>query len=193
MPERWTVAAIAFYNADMRDILYRVAILIALWLAPPAFAADDNYEMLLDALSVAQDQSEADQLSSQIWQYWLTAPDAAAQEVLDAALVRRQAYDFLGAIDHLNRLIEGWPDYAEGWNQRATMYFMRGEFEASLEDVAHVLELEPRHFGALSGKAVILFQQGKIPLAQIAVREALKYHPFLHERAILNANPGTDL
>lgn len=148
---------------------------------------------MLTALASAETREKADQLSGEIWQIWLTAPDETAQEVLEKALRRREAYDFLGAIDHLNRLIAGWPDYAEGWNQRATLHFLRGDLEASLADVAETLAREPRHFGALSGKAVIFFQQGKIPLAQIAVREALKHHPFLQERAILNLNPGTDL
>ena len=58
---------------------------------------------------------------------------------------------------------------------------------------ATVLAREPRHFGALAGKSVILFNQGKVGLAQIAVKEALKYHPYLNEGAILKSNPGTDL
>jgi tetratricopeptide (TPR) repeat protein len=182
----------------MTPLLRRIFAVLLLCLATlparaGAGAGEDTYETLLSALATAESQAEADRLSSEIWQIWLTAPDETAQEVLDNAMRRRQAYDFLGAIDHLNRLIQAYPDYAEGWNQRATMYFMRGDLEASLADVAEVLAREPRHFGALSGKAVILFQQGKVSLAQIAVREALKYHPFLSERAMLDASPGTDL
>lgn len=170
-------------------------LVLSVLLALPAAAANDraDYEALLAALAEAENRAQADRLSSEIWQIWLTAPDAAAQEVLDAAMDRRQAYDFLGAIDHLNRLVAGWPDYAEGWNQRATIHFLRGDLEASLADVEEVLAREPRHFGALSGRAVIYFQQGRIPLAQIAVREALRYHPYLNERFILDAVPGTDL
>jgi tetratricopeptide (TPR) repeat protein len=152
-----------------------------------------DYETLLTSLSHAKTQTEADQLSNEIWQIWLTAPDDAAQAVLDAAMERRQAHDFLGAIKELDVLVAHYPDYAEGWNQRATVRFLRGELDASLADVAEVLKREPRHFGALSGKALILYRQGKIPLAQIAVREALKHHPFLRERSILQAAPGTDL
>ncbi len=165
-------------------------------LTSPLFAqmaAPERYETLLAELRGAQSQAEADLLSGQIWEVWLTAPDEAAQEVLDAAMRRRQAYDFLGAIAELDRLIEYYPDYAEGWNQRATVHFLRGDFEASLSDVEEVLAREPRHFGALSGRGMILFQQGNLPLAQIAIREALKHHPFLRERAILDASPGKDL
>jgi tetratricopeptide (TPR) repeat protein len=160
---------------------------------PLGAAANERYETLLGQLAQSQTSAEAQALSGQIWQIWLTAPDEAAQAVLDAAMARRQAQDFLGAISELDRLIEGWPDYAEGWNQRATMYYVIGAFEASLADVDEVLAREPRHFGALSGKAVILARQGKTALAQLAVREALKFHPHLNERAILRVNPGQDL
>jgi tetratricopeptide (TPR) repeat protein len=155
--------------------------------------ADARYNELLETLTQSQSQSEADIIANQIWEHWLTAPDEAAQAVLDAAMERRAAYDFRGAIAETDRLIKNYPDYAEGWNQRATLYFLVGDYEASLADVAQVLAREPRHFGALAGKAMILFQQGKLPLAQIAVREALKVHPFLRERSILGANTGTEL
>ncbi len=152
-----------------------------------------GYEGLLEQLRDAKSQGEADILAGRIWEIWLTAPDETAQELLDGSIERRRAGDFLGAIQQLDRLVSSYPDYVEGWNQRATMFFLTGEFEKSLADVAEVLAREPRHFGALSGKAVILAQQGKIPLAQIAVREALRHHPFLRERALLDASPGTDL
>lgn len=166
---------------------------LALSLVSLSAQAQDSYEDLLAALATSQTKAEADQLSNQIWEIWLTAPDDAAQEVLDAAMTRRQSYDFLGAIEHINKLIENYPDYAEGWNQRATLYYLRGEYEKSLADVAETLAREPRHFGALAGKSVILFNQGKQALAKIAVIEALKYHPFLNERAILLGIEGEEI
>ncbi|MCY4168464.1 MAG: tetratricopeptide repeat protein [Rhodobacter sp.] len=159
----------------------------------PAQADGNRYENLMAKLAAARSQSEADTLSSEIWRIWLTAPDEVAQEVLDAALVRRRSRDYLGAIRQLDRLIGGWPDYAEGWNQRATVHFLRGDYDASLVDVAEVLAREPRHFGALSGKALILYRQGRTALALITLREALRHNPFLRERAMLEALGGTEL
>ena len=170
-----------------------LAVVLALALAPESSASQDAYENLMAALAASESKAEADALASRIWQHWLTAPDEAAQEVLDAALRRRANRDFLGAIRHLNRLVAAYPDYAEGWNQRATAHFLAGDFDASLADVAEVLMREPRHFGALSGKAVILYRQGRVGLAQVVVRKALKYHPYLNERAILGAGGGTDI
>jgi tetratricopeptide (TPR) repeat protein len=175
------------------NILRTLIVGLCLSLSAVSAKAQDNYEELLRALAASQSRAQADQFSNQIWELWLTAPDATAQEVLDAAMVRRQSYDYLGAIKHLDRLIESYPDYAEGWNQRATIYFLRGEYEKSLADVAETLAREPRHFGALAGKSLILFNQGKQALAKIAVLEALRYHPFLSERAILGDSKAEDI
>jgi len=60
------------------------------------------------------------------------------------------------AINQFTRVIEATPQFAEGWNRRATAYFMVGDFEASLRDIQQTLALEPRHFGALSGLSMIL-------------------------------------
>ena len=100
------------------------------------------------------------------------------------AMSRRQVYDFNGAIEMLNRVIERAPDYPEAWNQRATVYFFQQEYEKSLEDVARTLELEPRHFGALAGRALIRLSQFKPALARQNVIEALKIHPYLPERKL---------
>ena len=110
-----------------------------------------------------------------------------------AALSRRSAYDYAGALKHLNILVESYPNYAEGWNQRATVRFLVGDYEGALADVEEVLKHEPRHFGALAGRGMIYFQQGRLPLAQLSVRNALRVHPFLAERAILDIPAGQEL
>lgn len=170
------------------------AALFSLLLAPTAGAQGaPGYEALMADLAAAETEAEAAGLVPRIWEIWLTAPDPTAQEILDTAMDRRQARDYLGALRELNRLVAEYPDYAEGWNQRATLHFLTGRFEASLADVDEVLKREPRHFGALAGRAVIYVQQGRIPLAQLAVREALEVHPFLAERAILEIPAGEDI
>ncbi|MEM6323298.1 MAG: hypothetical protein AAF748_06430 [Pseudomonadota bacterium] len=150
-----------------------------------------QYEVLMEALATSKTATEARRLVPQIWSHWLTAPDDAAQAVLNAAIQRRQIADYLGALKHLDILVKDYPDYAEGWNQRATIYFLIGDWDASLADVDAVLAIEPRHFGALSGRAMIYMQQGRVPLAQLAIKEAKEHHPFLNDRFILNA-PGSE-
>ena len=160
---------------------------------PAQQGGDEGYEALLAALANAGTPAEAQAIVPRIWDVWLTAPDDAAQEVLEEALSRRSAYDYAGALKHLNILVESYPNYAEGWNQRATVRFLVGDYEGALADVEEVLKHEPRHFGALAGRGMIYFQQGRLPLAQLSVRNALRVHPFLAERAILDIPAGQEL
>ena len=97
------------------------------------------------------------------------------------AMRRRSSYDFDGALEVLNQVIALNPDYPEAWNQRATVYFHQQQYEQSLEDVARALELEPRHFGAMAGRGVIRYFQGKPALAIQNIQQAAKYHPYLKE------------
>ena len=78
--------------------------------ALPVGAEENRYETLMTDLAAAGSQAQADTLAGEIWRIWLTAPDEVAQEVLDSAMTRRQSYDFLGALNHLDRLVKGWPD-----------------------------------------------------------------------------------
>lgn len=165
----------------MRILLTCLALLF-----PSLTLADEAYERLLSDLAKAESFQEAERLNSAIWQVWLTAPDAEAQDLIDQAQARRVIGDFEGAVAILDQLIAGWPDYAEGWNQRATVLFMAGRYEHSLKDVAEVLEREPRHFGALSGKGLIHLRLGQPALAELAIREAMRHHPYLNERFLLD-------
>jgi tetratricopeptide (TPR) repeat protein len=177
----------------LRALCLLLLLAVPLGAQPRETGGTGEVQALLDALARSETPAEAQGYVPQIWSLWLTAPDAAAQEVLDAALERQRARDLLGALRHLDRLVAGYPGYAEGWNQRATVHFLAGNYDRSLADVAETLAREPRHFGALSGRATIYWRQGRLALAQLAVREALKVHPFLAERAILDLPAGKEL
>jgi tetratricopeptide (TPR) repeat protein len=141
-------------------------------------------DRLFDELRVAPDATVAHRIDRQIWFHWTTPSDPLLAGRMNEALTARSMGDPVEAIVLLNRLIEDYPDYAEAWNQRATMYYVIGNFEASIADCARVLELEPRHFGALSGRALMYLQQGKRALALKDMAAALEIHPFLNERRL---------
>jgi len=184
-------------NTGTRSVLFASTMIIfatALTLTPlPAFAAENQTsqvrtekgEALFAALGRAKSQPEARSLESAIWMYWMHAPSNQAQSLLDRALERRSAYDYAGAIEILDELVEIAPQFAEGWNQRATLRFFQQNFEASLADIEQTLKFEPRHFGALAGKAQILMQQGRFEMGQKALRRAVDIHPWLRGRSAL--------
>ena len=78
-----------------------------------------------------------------------------------------------------SRLIDLEPDFAEAWNKRATVRYLVGDHDGSKADIVEVLEREPRHFGALSGLAMIHMQNGNLKGALNAYEAALKVNPFM--------------
>ncbi len=82
----------------------------------------------------------------------------------------------------LDDIVKRLPNWAEGWNKRATMLYIMGEHDRSLADIERVLALEPRHFGALAGIGLIRMDKGEYREALAALRKALAINPFLKER-----------
>jgi tetratricopeptide (TPR) repeat protein len=107
-------------------------------------------------------------------------------DAIDAAM--RQAVDFMGqglpalAMPVLDDIVARAPDWAEGWNKRATVLYFLGAHDRSLADIERTLALEPRHFGALAGIGLIRIAKGEHRAALAALRRALGINPFLKER-----------
>ena len=95
------------------------------------------------------------------------------------ALAAMQAKKYPRALDFLDRVVLMEPDYVEGWNKRATVYFLMDDYNHSIADIGHVLALEPRHFGALSGLGMIMRELGDDNRAMAAYRAALAVDPLL--------------
>ncbi len=140
---------------------------------------------LYDQLQAAPDETAGQQIAVQFWEYWADAPDDAAQELLDEGMRARAAFDFLRALDRFDRLTKYCPQYAEGYNQRAFVNFIRQDYDAALTDLEVALALNPRHLGALSGKALSLMGLGRDVEAQEVLRDAVDLNPWLPERYLL--------
>lgn len=179
---------------------HALALLVLPLLAAPALAEDcppppdhsAEIDALLSDVRVARDQTEAQEISNDMWRLWADAPNEQAQEVLDRGMRKRAAFDLLGAIEDFDLLVDYCPDYAEGYNQRAFAHFIREDYEAALRDLNRALELNPMHIPAMAGRALTLMGLGDMEAAQEELRQALKIHPWLPERRML-IDQGTKL
>lgn len=154
---------------------------------PDAARRDALFERLRKAMS----EQEGRLAEDAVWRMWMeTAPSLAIARAVDEAMDARESYDLDKALAILDHVVAQAPDYSEGWNQRAFIRFLKEDLDGSLEDIERALELEPRHFAALAGKATILMRQGRIELGQDALRRAVEIHPWLRERSMLLPVPG---
>ena len=168
---------------NMRALVV-VAAMLGVSSALPARADEASDRAALDTLFgqlKAAANAEAADLIRQIW----TGPsDKALADRMKTVMVAEQSGDLPGAMLLLKALVADYPSYAEGWNQRATIEYQLHDFAASLADIDKVLALEPRHFGALSGKVLVYLAQGDRTKALAAMLAALAVDPFLSTRGL---------
>lgn len=159
--------------------LYNCAVAAVLALATPVFAEDNaRLDDLFRQLQTAT-EAEAQQITQAIWLEWSKSGSPAMD------LLLKRGRDAMGhgqpglAIDHFSALIDHAPDFAEGYNARATAYFQTGDLGPSVSDIARTLTLNPRHFGALSGLGMIFEELGQPEKALEAYQAALAINPHL--------------
>jgi tetratricopeptide (TPR) repeat protein len=151
----------------------------------------------LDGLfaKLAQRESTSWQrVENDIWSQWSRSGSASMDLLLHLAAKAMDERDLDRALKFLNDLVRLAPDFAEGWNKRATVYFLRGDYGRSIADIQRVLALEPRHFGAISGLGIILERLGDKKGALTAFRHGLEIHPNLRgaQEAVERLAPDVD-
>ena len=140
---------------------------------------------LINDANSAETEAQGKAISSQMWELWADAPDAAAQAILDRGMGRRSAFDLLGAIADFDTLVAYCPDYAEGYNQRAFANFLQGNFARAEVDLRKAIELSPNHVAARAGLALTYMQMDRVDEARAALEAALKLNPWLSERHLI--------
>lgn len=143
----------------------------------PAAAARPLDALFADLLKA--DPRAARRIEREIWNAWSKSGSASADLLLQRGREATREGKLDAAIDHLTALVDHAPDFAEGWNARATAYFRAGLYGPSVADIAEVLRREPRHFGALAGFGAILEATGREAEALEVYRAALAIHPHL--------------
>ena len=116
-------------------------------------------------------------VEQEIWMEWSKSGSPAMDLLLQRGRDAMEAGELTAAVEHLTALTDHAPDFAEGFNARATAYYRQGLFGPSLEDIAHTLALNPRHFGALIGLGTIFEEMGQPQRALEAYRAAHAIHP----------------
>jgi tetratricopeptide (TPR) repeat protein len=140
-------------------------------------------DALFAALKSAKQDAEAEPMVEKIWELWSHSGRQKADLLLEQGVGYLALRQYGPAHDRFTEAIEAAPDFAEAWNKRATVLFLLNEHEQSLSDIEMVLTLEPRHFGALAGRGMIHAQAGRWKEALDAYNQALRFNPFLKERA----------
>ena len=148
---------------------------------PGAAAASLSPKQQIDNLFIAlkrqRDPDQANLIADQIRTEWNDSGSATINLLMQWADKAVQEKRNPAAMDFLDQVISLKPDYAEGWNRRATLNYTIGDYRKAMEDINQVLRIEPRHFGALAGMAAILTESGKDEMALKAWERFLEIYP----------------
>ena len=168
-------------HLNMRVISKILIVSISLLFASKIALADQNdprLNNLFKKLNETENQDEIRDLISDIWNIWYEVDDPKVIEYFEKGIQAMNLRNYPLAIRFFNNLIEVDPNFAEGWNKRATVHFMMGNFDQSMQDIIKTLELEPRHFGALDGMGLIFIHQGQFQQAIDVYDKMLEIFPF---------------
>ncbi len=132
---------------------------------------------LFAKLKTAKDTYEVQWVQAQIWQIWMSSGEAEVDAMMEEGNKAMNDGKHDEAIILFSKIIRKMPSYAEAWNKRATVYYMKGDYEKSLQDIEQTLSLENRHFGAFSGLASVYMALGEYKYALKALERVLEICP----------------
>jgi len=192
MPQSHRLRAICFSLVTA----FTVASAGCLTVAPPALAAKRSgpklpsdavpadpqhrhkvLSELYTRLATAEDDSSAKMIAGAIEQMWLYSGSDTVNLLMERSLQAIGKEDRTLALKLLDAVVELAPDYAEGWNRRAYVYFLDNDYTASVADLKRVLGLDPNHFKAIDGLGHILREVGDKSGALLTYRYLLKVNP----------------
>ena len=138
----------------------------------------DDVPSLVGALR-DPDEDTRGEAQDALWHIWSRSGDGEVDRLYKVGVDQMAGGDLEAAIATFSRIIELKPDFAEGWNKRATLYFLTGELRKSLADCDEVMKRNPYHFGALAGYAQIYIRLEQYERALEYARKALAINPNL--------------
>lgn len=153
------------------------ALLSVILSGAPVFAQEEpSIDLMLEELA-RPDLEDWERQEERVLNHWSKSGSIAMDLLLQRGRDALDAEDYGAAIEHFTALTDHAPEFAEGWNMRATAFFLIEEFGLAIEDIGRTLALNPRHFGALNGLGVILEQLDDYQNALLAYRAAYAINP----------------
>lgn len=155
-----------------------MAVLAACALAVPwsCLAQTSRIDALFARLQTSSPE-ETTRIENEIIRLWSSSGSSQTDSLYMFARDNADRGNYRIALQLINRALGTKPDFAEAWNLRATIHYLRNNFPASIRDIETTLELNPRHFGAINGLALILEKSGRDELALAAYRRAAELSP----------------
>ena len=138
---------------------------------------DARLENLFEILSKTESNIQINEVTSSIWDIWHETNDPSIEADFYRGLESMRTGDLIMSVAFFTRVIDKNPNFAEGWNKRATVYYMLGKFDASMMDIHETLKLEPRHFGAMDGMGLIFIHLEQFDQAIDIYDQMLKIFP----------------
>ena len=162
-------------------VAFALLCLFAAAIPPGARAAQDDVRLdsLFARLKSAGGPGEGARLTNLIWNIWVEYDDPVVDTLMREGQELMASGRHKLALARFDEIVGRAPQYAEGWNKRATVYYLLGRYEASVRDIQKTLALEPRHFGALSGLGLIYLGVGQDEAAAKAFEKALEFNPHM--------------
>jgi tetratricopeptide (TPR) repeat protein len=145
----------------------------------PPQTREQKLDKLFADLKRERNEQMAKNIAGRIYTIWNQSGSASIDLMMQWSqkAIEDKKYDV--ALDFLDEVTTLQPTYAEGWNRRATVHFLMKNYSKSMVDIEKTLELEPRHFGALSGMAQIMTDMGRKEQALGAWEDVLAIYPML--------------
>lgn len=146
-----------------------------------AFARQDDPKLdeLFAELAKTKNPTKAKMIEGNIWEIWHNSGSDTVDYLMVQGVNYMKQAEFAKALAIFSTVIKVDPEFSEGWNKRATVLFMIGEYDSSIEDIGRTLELEPRHFGALSGLGQIYDIRDSEAGALSAYEKAVDINPHM--------------
>ena len=165
------------FTKILRSLLVVLACCMATGPQARADQHDPQLEPLFKRLHAAPDAATAAVVEQSIWQLWLQHTDPKCRQLMQQGIGQLNTGELAAALATYNQLVKLAPDYAEAWNKRATVQYLLHDFAASELDIQQTLQLEPFHFGALSGRGLVKLAQRDYKGALAAFSATLEVYP----------------